>query len=414
MMKNQEPVSDTPNKLHTVLEISVTFIHPFTDAKIEGLVSPSITANDIIFALAGESFIPLPIDYNGSPRYVLSVESGGQMNGSDTLADVGATDGCVVHVIAVCSDDETDCNEREKEKIESYETAVSAADSKICVRFLHPTTAAVLEATVSPTITANEIISVLISEKFLAEPIEGFCHLHYCLGTEDGAIKGTDTLRDAGVTDGCLIRISSGCVGWGSEPEELKSEDIPVHKPEISVKFVHPTTGAVLEAAVSPTITADEVIHALMRELFLPQATVWYRLAIGDNRLMEGNCVLWNAGVTEGCNMRIIPVFWTELENNGAQETTAYSEFEPEITVTFVHPTTALEMEVLVDSILAADEAITKLIRLSFLEYSWSVGYSLELANGFSMKGTDTFRDVDATDGCKVRIIQTAVGESSE
>ena len=70
-----------------------------------------------------------------------------------------------------------------------------------------------------------------------------------------------------------------------------------------------------------------------------------------------------------------------------------------------------MELETQVDDIFTADKAITKMIQMSFPEYIGTVRYSLKEENGSAMKGTNTFRNVDAVGGCKMQTVQTELEE---
>lgn len=383
-MKTSKPVSNTSFTPDINSEISVTFIQPFTNAKIEGLVSTSLTANDIISALAAESFIPLPIDCNGSPRYVLSVDSGYRMNSSDSFADAGVTDGCVVHVIAVCSDDETENDEQEKEEIESYETTAPAPSSKICVRFSHPTTSAVLEATVSSTITAKEIISALITEHFLDSPA-------YALRVgNDYLMNETDTLADVGVKEGCKIPI------------------IPV----LWVKCIHPIDNSIWRRAYTKEVSSQRIYNALIEDHFLPKSPKYVFSFNGATPVRHEFTASSNHKPYHNLYNDKLALYFVEDKPVPRNSLVPSSE----ITVKFSHPSTGALLEANVNDMLTLDEIIGALIDERFLcgpaKCLGSQRYALAIHEGSLIQnGTDTLQDLGATENCTISIIQPAVAK---
>lgn len=78
---------------------------------------------------------------------------------------------------------------------------------------------------------------------------------------------------------------------------------------EYNVKFVHPTTGAVLEASINPDLSAAEVISALVAENFISpeNANMHYSLAVNGGDKIEGASTLNAAGLRDGGTVRVIP-----------------------------------------------------------------------------------------------------------
>lgn len=77
---------------------------------------------------------------------------------------------------------------------------------------------------------------------------------------------------------------------------------------EYSVTFVHPTTGATLEASINPNLTADEVVSALVAENFIepPTADINYTLGITGGNKVEGAQSLASGGLREGSTVNVI------------------------------------------------------------------------------------------------------------
>lgn len=78
---------------------------------------------------------------------------------------------------------------------------------------------------------------------------------------------------------------------------------------EYNVKFVHPTTGAVLEANINPELSASDVIAALVSENFITpeDANMHYSLAVNGGEKIEGAATLSSGGLRDGGTVRIIP-----------------------------------------------------------------------------------------------------------
>lgn len=74
---------------------------------------------------------------------------------------------------------------------------------------------------------------------------------------------------------------------------------------EINVTFVHPLTGATLEASLNPDLTVEKVIEALLEETFIEPYECGYALGI-DGYKIEGAQTLLDGGVRDGCYINII------------------------------------------------------------------------------------------------------------
>ena len=85
-------------------EIRINFIHPYTGAVLEARVNSMLTLDEILGALINEGFISAPAKWRGSLRYALGTEHSSIRVATDTLQDLGATDGCEVRIVSVCID----------------------------------------------------------------------------------------------------------------------------------------------------------------------------------------------------------------------------------------------------------------------------------------------------------------------
>ena len=77
---------------------------------------------------------------------------------------------------------------------------------------------------------------------------------------------------------------------------------------EYNVKFVHPSTGAILEASINPELSASDVIAALISEDFIsaPTAEQNYALAVNGGSKIEGDNTLSSAGLRDGGEVRVV------------------------------------------------------------------------------------------------------------
>ena len=77
---------------------------------------------------------------------------------------------------------------------------------------------------------------------------------------------------------------------------------------EYNVTFIHPTTGATLEAEINPNMTADEAISALVAETFLeaPDNTHRYVLGITGGNKVEGSQSLASGGLRDGSTVNVV------------------------------------------------------------------------------------------------------------
>jgi len=80
---------------------------------------------------------------------------------------------------------------------------------------------------------------------------------------------------------------------------------------EYIVTFIHPTTGATLEAQINPNLTGDEVINALASENFIeaPDNARRYVLGIRGGNEVEGSQSLASAGLRDGSTIDVMPVW---------------------------------------------------------------------------------------------------------
>lgn len=77
---------------------------------------------------------------------------------------------------------------------------------------------------------------------------------------------------------------------------------------EYNVTFIHPTTGATLEAEINPNMTADEAISALVAENFIeaPDNTHRYVLGITGGNKVEGSQSLASGGLRDGSTVNVV------------------------------------------------------------------------------------------------------------
>ena len=77
---------------------------------------------------------------------------------------------------------------------------------------------------------------------------------------------------------------------------------------EYNVKFIHPTTGATMEAAIDPNLTAAEVITALEQENFIEPAhgDMHYILGVNGGDKVEGSQTLASGGLREGGTINVV------------------------------------------------------------------------------------------------------------
>ena len=77
---------------------------------------------------------------------------------------------------------------------------------------------------------------------------------------------------------------------------------------EYNGPFIHPTTGATLEAEINPNMTADEAISALVAENFIeaPDNTHRYVLGITGGNKVEGSQSLASGGLRDGSTVNVV------------------------------------------------------------------------------------------------------------
>ena len=78
-------------------EYNVTFVHPSTGATLTAQINPSLTADEVINALVAENFIDPP---DSQDNYVLGINGGGKVEGSQSLSSGGLRDGGTVNVVS--------------------------------------------------------------------------------------------------------------------------------------------------------------------------------------------------------------------------------------------------------------------------------------------------------------------------
>ncbi len=77
---------------------------------------------------------------------------------------------------------------------------------------------------------------------------------------------------------------------------------------DIKVTFTHPTTNATLEAEISPDMTVNEAISALVSEGFIepPTQDDTYVLGVNGGQKIEGEQTLASAGVRDGSTITVV------------------------------------------------------------------------------------------------------------
>ncbi len=79
------------------------------------------------------------------------------------------------------------------------------------MKFVHPTTGATFEADINPELTADEVVTALISEGFIEPPKSG---QYYGLGINGGRkISGTQTMAEGGAADDVTVNMVLEGVG---------------------------------------------------------------------------------------------------------------------------------------------------------------------------------------------------------
>lgn len=92
----------------------------------------------------------------------------------------------------------------------------------------------------------------------------------------------------------------------------VKKVPVPENRPapgsEIRVDFIHPTHGAVLNASVNCSLTAGELIEAMVAEDFItpPDSCRVYTLFVENGLRVEEKETLWDGYAVDGCKVRII------------------------------------------------------------------------------------------------------------
>ncbi len=76
-------------------ELQITFAHPTNGETLTANIDPNLTADELYGALLSEGFIS-PLEEG--QHILFGVNGRSKISGSQTLASVGATDGCLVQV----------------------------------------------------------------------------------------------------------------------------------------------------------------------------------------------------------------------------------------------------------------------------------------------------------------------------
>ena len=191
-------------------DIKVNFIHPTDGLKITVTLDESMTAQEAVVALIANGFLkPYSAGYN-----LLIIDKEIHLNESFSEAGVKNDQEIVIS----------------KERGTPKQVSGDEYDiSNPQIDIMHPTDGRILTVTVNASITAQEIISELISNNFISNNSEG-----YCLAIQGGKqLQGNESLKEAWVRPGDVIRvIPSTSAGGGYMISSLG--DLPI---EDRIKF---------------------------------------------------------------------------------------------------------------------------------------------------------------------------------
>jgi len=73
---------------------------------------------------------------------------------------------------------------------------------------------------------------------------------------------------------------------------------------EFTIKVVHTTSGKEVKLAVEPSFTVNAVLEVLAESLQLKDRFV---LATSDNKILDPNVTLADAGLTDGAELLLMP-----------------------------------------------------------------------------------------------------------